>query len=48
MLENIFKLLKANDYYGDSELIDLAKGSRKIPQSLKEAYKQFKRDLAWQ
>lgn len=47
MLKNIFELLKANDYYGDSELIDIAKGSNKIPQTLMEAYKQFKKDLAW-
>ena len=47
MLKNIFELLKANNYYSDSELIDFAKGGSKIPETLKEAYLQFKRDLAW-
>ena len=47
MLKNIFELLKANDYHGDSELIDIAKGKNKIPRSPKEAYKQFKREIAW-
>ena len=47
MIKDIFELLKLRDYYGDSELIDLAKGKYKIPDTFIEAYKQFKRDLAW-
>ncbi len=47
MIEDIFKLIKLKDYYGDSKVIDVAKGSYKIPETFIEAYKQFKRDLAW-
>ena len=47
MIQEVFKLIKLSDYYGDSEVIDVAKGKYKIPQTFIEAYKQFKRDLAW-
>ncbi len=47
MLKDIFELIKLKDYYGDSKVIDVAKGGNKIPETLVEAYKQFKRDLAW-
>lgn len=48
MIKEIFKLIKLNDYYGDSDVIDVAKGKYKIPTTVVEAYKQFRRDLAWQ
>lgn len=48
MINKLLELLQLNDYYGDSKVIDLAKGYHKIPKSYKEVYKQFKRELKWQ
>jgi len=45
-MKDIIDLLKLADYKGESELIDIAKGKYKIPNTIKEAYKQFKRDLS--
>lgn len=47
MIRNIFTLLKQGEFKGDSELIDIAKGKYKKPNSIKEVYVQFKRDLVW-
>lgn len=45
MIKNILDLLKIDDFYGKSEFIDIAKGKYKIPNSIREAYKQDKRKL---
>ena len=44
MIENILKLLKHRDYFGESKFIDVAKGQYKIPKTLKRALSQLKRD----
>jgi len=36
MLQNIIDLLKVYDSYGENEIIDFAKGSKKAPESWKE------------
>jgi len=36
MLQNIIDLLKVYDSYGESEIIDFAKGSKKAPENWKE------------
>ncbi len=38
-------MLKIDDFYGKSEFIDIAKGKYKIPNSIREAYKQSKREF---
>lgn len=38
-------MLKIDDFYGKSEFIDIAKGKYKIPNGIREAYKQGKREL---
>ena len=48
MIKNILSLLRFRDYYGESEFIDIAKGYYKVPNNIKIAYEQFKRDLEWQ
>lgn len=48
MIENIINLLKAGDYYGESELIDFAKGSNEFTLNLKKKKEQLKRKKAWQ
>jgi hypothetical protein len=45
MIKNILELLKIDDFYGKTEFIDIAKGKYKIPKSVREAYKQGKREL---
>ncbi|MFY8166690.1 MAG: hypothetical protein ACOVJ8_08870 [Sediminibacterium sp.] len=42
MLEEIFKALKL-ELKTDSELIAIAKGKNKIPETFKEAFKHIKR-----
>ena len=44
MIENILKLLKHRDYLGESKFIDVAKGYYEIPETLKKALTQLKRD----
>jgi|TARA_R110000796_G_scaffold19934_2_gene59634 hypothetical protein len=46
MIKNILELLKEVD--GETELIRIAQGKYKLPQSFKETYKQIKREVKWQ
>jgi hypothetical protein len=46
MIKNILELLKVVD--GETELIRIAQGKYKLPQSFKETYKQIKREVKWQ
>ena len=48
MIGNIFKLLTMSDHYGQSELIEIAKGKYKLETSIKGKFKQGKRIGAWQ
>lgn len=41
----VLKLLQIDDFYGVSENIEIAKGKYKLPQTLKEGYKQIKRQI---
>jgi hypothetical protein len=43
MIKNIIDLLNAGDYYGVSDNVDFAKGSRKIPYTWKQAKELIKR-----
>lgn len=46
MLENILQLLEiAKSQKAKGEFIDIALGKYKYPESIKEAYRQFKREL---
>ena len=44
----ILKLLNIDEFYGIDETIEIAKGKNKLPESLKEGYKQIKRNRKWQ
>jgi len=48
MIQQILDLLQIDDFYGKSELIDIAKGKFKMPMSYKEKKEQVKRKKAWQ
>jgi|TARA_R100000781_G_scaffold47445_1_gene31894 hypothetical protein len=43
MIKNILELLPLVN--GGTELIEVAKGKYKYPESIKEAYMQFKKEL---
>ncbi len=45
MIENILELLK--DAKGETEVIQIAQGKHKFPESIKEAFQQFKQELQW-
>lgn len=47
MINNIIQLLSINEHYGQSEIIEIAKGKYKIKRNFKQSYKQFKRELKW-
>lgn len=44
MIKNIIAMLQLDDFYGESELIDIAKGKYKLHTSLRKAIKQLKRN----
>lgn len=45
MIENILELLKNTDC--KSEIVQLAKGKNKFPESFKEVFTRQKQELAW-
>lgn len=45
MIQNILNLLQFDEFYGKTDNIEIAKGKYHIPSSIKEAYKQGKRQL---
>lgn len=47
MIEQILSLLKQFNHYKQSELIEIAKGKNKHPETWIEAFKQHKRLLKW-
>lgn len=45
MIQHIITMLQLDDFYGNSETIDIAKGKYKLHTSLKKGIKQAKREL---
>lgn len=39
----VIKLLNLDNFYGNTENIEIAKGKYKLPESIKEGIKQIKR-----
>ena len=48
MIDLIIQMLQIGDFYGESELIDIAKGKNKLPITFKEHVKSSKRNKKWQ
>ncbi len=48
MIKHILHLLSLDDYHGQSELIDIAKGRYEIKDTVKGKTEQLKRIKAWQ
>lgn len=46
MIETILKGLELTE--SNNELIQIAKGRYKYPESIKEAYEKFKKEIQWQ
>lgn len=44
----ILELLKSNDFYGVSNIVDVAKGKHELTSSIKKIYKQEIRKAKWQ
>ena len=45
MIETILKGLELTD--SNNELIQIAKGKYKYPESIKEAFEKFKKEVQW-
>ena len=43
----IIKLLNIDEFYGISETVEIAKGKYKLPLTVKEGFKQLKRQRKW-
>jgi len=43
MIKHILDLLALDEFYGQSELIEIAKGKYEIPTTFKQGFKQIKR-----
>jgi hypothetical protein len=47
MLKQILELLQCTEHYGQSELIEIAKGKYELPATFKKGYTQIKREIKW-
>jgi len=48
MIKLIIETLQLDDHYGQSELIEIAKGKYELNDNFKKGFKQLKRELKWQ
>jgi len=48
MIRNIIEILSLDDFYGQSEIIEIAKGRYKFPENFKEIKRNIKRQVKWQ
>jgi hypothetical protein len=48
MIKHILDLLALDEFYGQSELIEIAKGKYQRPTTIKQGFKQLKRQIKWQ
>ncbi len=47
MIKSILNMLSVDDFYGQSEAIDIAKGKNQLPKTIKQGVQQAKRKQAW-
>jgi hypothetical protein len=45
MIAKIIDALQAFDYYGESDIIEIAKGKYKLPETIKEGKEKLKRQF---
>lgn len=44
---NIFQILQQDDFYGESEYIEIAKGKYEYPSTMKKLINKIKRKYKW-
>ena len=47
MIEQILNLLRVDDFYGNTNAIEIAKGKHKLPESVREVFKLTKREIKY-
>lgn len=47
MIKHILDLLALDEFYGQNELIEIAKGKYQRPTTLKQGFNQIKREIKW-
>ena len=47
MIKQIIDLLIIDDHFAQAEVIEIAKGKNYLPNTFKELFKLFKRELKW-
>jgi len=47
MIKHILDLLALDDFYAQSELIEIAKGKHEIPTTFKKGFNKIKREIKW-
>jgi hypothetical protein len=47
MIDKILELLNSDEFLGQTELIEIAKGKYKLPLTIKEKREQIKREKAF-
>jgi hypothetical protein len=47
MIKHILDLLALDDFCGQSELIEIAKGKYQRPTTFKQGFNQIKREIKW-
>jgi hypothetical protein len=45
MIHEVIKVLQSQDFYGDNQVIEEAKGKYAIPKTIKEIFTQWKRTI---
>jgi len=48
MIKHILDLLALDEFYGQSEVIEIAKGKYKRVTTFKEGFNKIKREIKWQ
>lgn len=48
MIKLIIETLQLDEHYGQSELIEIAKGKYELNNTFKKGLKQIKREIKWQ
>jgi hypothetical protein len=47
MIKQILEMLRFDEFYAQSETIEIAKGKYKLTSTVKDRYKQGKREIKW-
>jgi hypothetical protein len=47
MIEQILNLLRVDDFYGNTNAIEIAKGKYKLPETVKEVFKLTRREIKY-